>query len=205
MDQPSIFLAAYVVSIFGIISLYFLLRIKHNRSVIKEEKLKAAEKLKKWLPGPIEKQQKPNPMKKINKSSEEKPFYNFRRAEEERKLKNYDEAIRFYTKNIDIHNGHSTSYFFRAKCLQDKKLYHRAITDYTKAKNSLHDKYECLISITICHFNLGRYSMAIENCDLAIAQNPQKSIAFYWKGLSFLNSKDYRNASFAFIEAKELG
>ena len=108
---------------------------------------------------------------------------------------NYAEAIKAYTKAIELNPNHGEAYRRRGVCKVNLKNYEAAIPDYTKAieinpKNSKAYNGRG----TARHKGLKDYAGAMSDLNMALELDPAYSSAYYNRGILKTDMKDFTGA-----------
>jgi tetratricopeptide (TPR) repeat protein len=120
------------------------------------------------------------------------------------KAGNYDDAIKDYSKAIELDPKYSIAFFNRGHALSKIENYEQAIVDYTKA-------IELDTKFTVAYNNrgysyrkMGNYQQAIKDFNKAIELNPDYVISYYNRGVAYRILENYNQAIVEFSKAIEL-
>lgn len=118
----------------------------------------------------------------------------------------HDQAIRDYTKALEINPKHVVAYFNRGNSYCEKGQYDRAINDFTKAFE-INPKYgEAYLNRGIAYAKKGQYDRAISYYDKALEINPKHVMTYNNRGLIYLlKLEKTRRGCADFKKACELG
>lgn len=125
------------------------------------------------------------------------------------KLKNYDEAVKYYLKYAELGGEDpELSLFFAGTCYYILEQYDIAKDTFLKALGKDPQLSPRLIEIytyiAICHDKMGEMDKALEYIDKAIAEDEGEASSFATKGLFLLHQHKLSAAKEAFDKALEL-
>jgi tetratricopeptide (TPR) repeat protein len=107
-----------------------------------------------------------------------------RRGWEEAKKGNYQEAIRHFTKAIDLNPMDANSYYSRGTAYSHEGQYDRALSDYTKALEINPRDAKAYYNRGITCYRKGQYNEAISDFSKALEINPMDTKAYYNRGIT---------------------
>ena len=121
-----------------------------------------------------------------------KAYYNI--GLEKKELKDYDGAIAYFTKSIDLNPNNAMAYYNRGNVKYDLKDYDGAISDYNKSIDL--DPNNSLLYATrgLAKYYLKDYNGAISDYNKSINLTPNSSVVYYERGLAKQYLKDYDGA-----------
>lgn len=119
-------------------------------------------------------------------------------------LQQYEEALQYHDKAIEITNTIPAIYYNRANTYNKLGEYQKAIIDYKKAisLDPENADYHCNLGYT--YDDLGMYEEAIENYNKAIKINPYNTINLNCRATAYVNLKEYDKAITDYNQAVEL-
>ncbi len=126
------------------------------------------------------------------------------RGWEEAEKGNYQEAIRHFTKAIDLNPMDANSYYSRGAAYSHEGQYDRAISDYTKALeiNPKDAKAYCNRGNVYCR--KGEYDRAISDYTKALEINPRGAEAYYNRGITWCIKGQHDQAISDFRKALQI-
>ena len=165
--------------------------------------------LSNWKGDLNEIQKKPNmqyipSLKPVNEknSTEADKYHN--QGYEARRKGDYAEAIRMYTKAIDLCDNFFKAYFNRGFAWDKLGEYEKAITDYAKALEIEPKNAFIYYNRGVSLDKLQRYDEAIYNFSMAITLDPNKADFYHNRGFAFRKKLDYEKAIQDYNKAIEL-
>lgn len=119
-------------------------------------------------------------------------------------LQEYEKAIQYHDKAIEIANSIPAFYYNRANTFNKLGEYQKAIIDYKKAITLDPDNadYHCNLGYT--YDDLGMYEEAVENYNKAIEINPYNTINLSCRAAAYVNMKEFEKAINDYNQAIEL-
>lgn len=125
----------------------------------------------------------------------------FRKGEEKVKLDQYETAILYYSKSIDLNPSYSEAWRRKGDAKRKLKQYEYAIKDYSKAIELKPDSLIALHNRGLARYDLNNYEAAIMDFSKAIEIDSNDFSSYYNRGLSYECLKDFQNALKDFEEA----
>jgi len=116
---------------------------------------------------------------------------------------NYDKAIEYYEKAIELKSDDEV-YYNMGYVYCNKGNYDKAIECYEKAIELKPDKNEAYNNMGNAYYNKGNYDKAIECYEKAIELKPDKDKAYYNMGNAYYNKGNYDKAIECYEKAIEL-
>ena len=126
------------------------------------------------------------------------------RGSEHYKKGQYDQAIVFYNKAVEINPEYDQAYFGRGLVYQSKKELDLALSDYSKAIEMNPNYSEAYNNRGSIYWNKGNQNQAFSDYDKAIELNPQNAQAYSNRGLAFLDRKEFDKALTDYNKSIEL-
>lgn len=119
-------------------------------------------------------------------------------------LQEYEKAIQYHNKAIEIANSIPALYYNRANTYNKLGEYQKAIIDYKKAITLDPDNadYHCNLGYT--YDDLGMYEEAVDNYNKAIEINPYNTINLSCRAAAYVNIKEFEKAINDYNQAIEL-
>lgn len=117
---------------------------------------------------------------------------------------NYEEAIRYFTKAIDLNPMDAESYYSRGTAYSHKGQYDQAILDYTKALEINPMDVNGYYNRGIASCKKGQYDQAILDFSKALEINPRDAKVYYNRGITFCQKRQYDQAISDFKKAFEI-
>lgn len=119
-------------------------------------------------------------------------------------LQEYERAIQYHDKAIEIANSIPALFYNRANTFNKLGEYQKAIIDYKKAITLDPDNadYHCNLGYT--YDDLGMYEEAIENYNKAIEINPYNTINLSCRAAAYTNMQEFDKAIADYNQAIEL-
>jgi tetratricopeptide (TPR) repeat protein len=115
--------------------------------------------------------------------------------------KEYENAIKDFTKAIELNLDFADAYSYRGRAWQNLNDYDKAIADFDKAivnyKKAIQtnpEDAELYLFMGNTRYNTADYNNAIKDFTVAIDKKPNFVDAYYSRGLSYFAIKDYSNA-----------
>lgn len=125
----------------------------------------------------------------------------FKDAKEERKSGNFAQAIKDYTKVIDMFPYSSAAYFDRGLAYNKSENFTFAIADFYKVIEFHPDDNKAYDGLGLSFYHLGNFNKAIEFCTKSIEMNPRDTKAWINRGLVYSKQKNYSQAITDFTQA----
>jgi len=146
----------------------------------------------------------PKPEHKPTLKDREKALSFAKRGYDYEQKKDYNKAIKEYTKAIELNPKSAIYYNNRGVSYDDLGKYTTAIADYTKAIE-LNPKYaDAYSNRGVSYHELGKYTTAIADYTKAIELNPKHADAYSNRGVSYRKLNQHDKAVADFKKAKEL-
>ena len=117
----------------------------------------------------------------------------------------HENAIKHYTKAIELKPDFPEAYYNRGATYYDKGDYNRAIEDYNKAIEIQPDDAQAYSNRGVTYYKKGDYNRAIEDFNKAIEIQSDDAQAYGNRGEVWLHLKDWEKAKVDLITAKEMG
>jgi len=117
---------------------------------------------------------------------------------------NYDEAIRYFTKAIDLNPLDGESYYSRGTAYSHKGQYEEAISDYTKALKINPRDAKAYYNRGIACYKKDQYDQAISDFNKALEINPNNAEAYYNRGATRYKKGQHDQAISDFKKAFEI-
>ena len=108
-------------------------------------------------------------------------------------IKDYNNAIVYYSKAIDINRKDLALYYFRAKNYEKIGNYEQAIKDYTKIIE-IQPYIEAYYNRGNAYGRLGNYEQAIRDYNKVIELNPNLSVAYSNRGSAYAMTGNFKEA-----------
>ena len=106
------------------------------------------------------------------------------RGTEHARIREYEEAIWFYSKAIEIEPRYKDAYYGRALAYVQRREYDRAILDFSRVI-ALAPNLSAYVGRAMARYQKGHYEQVIRDCDKVIRIRPGYAKAYSLKGLSF--------------------
>ena len=116
------------------------------------------------------------------------------KGENERNKGNYNEAIEFFTKSIQLNPKSFKAFFNRAFTYDKIGLYNEAICDYTSTIRLKPNHSFCFYNRGITYNKIGDYEKSIYDFSKAIELEPNKPEFYFNRACLYKNTKQYQNA-----------
>ena len=116
---------------------------------------------------------------------------------------NYEEAIRYFTKAIDLKPMNAEGYYARGTAYFDKGQDNEAILDYTKALEINPRDANAYFNRGIACYKEGQYDQAISDFCKALEINPMNAATYYNRGVAFSQKRQHIQAISDFKKAFE--
>jgi len=116
-----------------------------------------------------------------------------------------EEAVRLYTKAIEINPNFVQAYYNRGIAYNDIREYFKAISDFTKAIEINPDYAEAYYNRGVAYIDMINYSQAISDFTKAIELNPNDADAYVWRGFAFDKKGNNYQACIDWKKAYQLG
>ena len=110
---------------------------------------------------------------------------NFNEGINNRNLRNYEQAIEYFTKAIKIDPKYIDAYHWRGITYNDLKKYDEAINDFNNTIKLSPEHAEAYKYKGDIYFDLEKYEEAIHNYDKAIKINPKKALWYISRGMAY--------------------
>lgn len=117
---------------------------------------------------------------------------------------NFQEAIIYYFKVIEINQNNSIAYINRGVSYYNLKQYSNAIADFSKAIELDKSKPSAYLNRGVSYKNVQQYNKAIEDYSQAIKLDPFFTLAYSNRGNCYNDLKQYYNAITDLTKAIEL-
>jgi len=114
------------------------------------------------------------------------------------------EAVRLYTKAIEIDPNFADAYFNRGLAYADMQNYTQAIKDYTKAIEINPDYAEAYYNRGNTYAQIKEHSLAISDLTKAIEINPNYAEAYNNRGNTYFDIKEYFKSISDYTKAIEI-
>jgi tetratricopeptide (TPR) repeat protein len=121
-----------------------------------------------------------------------------------RQTNDYDEAIKYYDRSIQIDPKHYHSWYYKGLCLHHQRKYDEAIKSFSKAIDPDKSHYVWFYR-GLDHYNLGHYNEAIDDYDKAINIEPSHRQSNYNAGLTLRRLGRDKDVNKYFKKAADLG
>ena len=118
----------------------------------------------------------------------------YRRGYDAQSKKQYDDAIMWYTKAIEMNREFVWAYNNRGNVYHDLKKYEKALADYDKAIALAPEDAIAYNNRGNTYQVLKEYEKALADYDKAIALNPEYTDAYISRGNVYYNMEDYDKA-----------
>ena len=140
-----------------------------------------------------------NPTRKTKTKTPPKPkvltyedyFY---KAVDKHQSKEESEALKLYSKSIELNSKFAPAYHNRGVLLDDLKQYKKAIEDYDKAINLIPEYPLYYFNRAITKNNLDDYNGVISDLNKVIENDPENVTAMKFRGQTYYNLKKFKNA-----------
>lgn len=116
----------------------------------------------------------------------------------------YAEAIKDYTKAIELNPRYADAHYNRGIAYDDKGEYDRAIKDYTKAIELNPGYADAYVNRGIAYGRKGEYDQAISDFNEAIEIDPNVATAYYNRGLAYNKKGQYEQSISDYTKAIEV-
>jgi len=120
------------------------------------------------------------------------------------KLNRHEEAIRDYSKAIELDPKDAGAYYNRGTAFSKLSKHEDAIKDFNKAIELNPEYAESYYNRGNTHFKLNKHEEAIEDYNKAIELNPKSDLAYNNRGLAYSELNRYEDAIKDFNKAIEL-
>lgn len=120
-------------------------------------------------------------------------------------LKNYDQAIKDYSKAIELDSDYAWAYSNRGLVYYDLQNYEQAISDYDKALELNPIYIDAYNNRGNAYLVLRNYSRAISDYTEAIKIDPNFAMAYNNRGVAYEEFGEIEKAEKNFAKARELG
>ncbi len=117
---------------------------------------------------------------------------------------NYNDAIKYFTKNLEIFPNNAKAYYNRGRIYYNLQNYDNAISDFTKAIQLNPDFAEAYNNRGVTYGDLQNYDKAIPDFTKAIQINPDDAEAYYSRGLTYYGLRNYDKAISDYTKAIQL-
>ena len=119
--------------------------------------------------------------------------------------KNFQQAIGFYEKVIELNQGDSPESWLNIGLVyKDMDAFEKALAAYDKAIAINDDYYQAWYNKALANIGLGQFDKAVENLQKAVAINPEYSRAWYNLGIVYTKLNDDQQAIAAYKKALEI-
>lgn len=129
----------------------------------------------------------------------------FKIAERKYNSKDYEKAVEYYTKAIEIDHDYLNAYLRRAFIFGILGKYEQAVADYTKVISLQPDKKWAYISRGSARNKLGQYKMAIKDFNRALKHDPKNQEALNNRGWAKKGQGNMKGACADWKKSKKLG
>ena len=119
-------------------------------------------------------------------------------------MEDYDNAIKYYTKVIELDNNSLEAYYNRALAKMEINLYNEAIEDFKRIIELDKENTDAYLNIGICYDYMEEYNKSIEYYSKVIEIDNKALDAYYNRGLSKVGLKLYNEAFEDFIRAIDI-
>ncbi len=127
------------------------------------------------------------------------------RAYEYTEKGDFDNALIYYNKAINLFPGFAPLYLDRGDVYAAEEYYDQAIVDYTKAIDIYPRFAEAYLSRGLSYGKEGKLDNALSDCNTAIGINPRFAEAYAVRGAVYCSLRDYDKAWEDVHKAESLG
>lgn len=138
------------------------------------------------------------------KKSPNKPRPLFALGSAYSKIKNYDKALYYFNKTIEIDPIFTMVYNHRGIIHEKNLQFDLALKDYQKAIQLDPNFVEAINNLANIYKTQGKYDLALENYNKALAINPRYYTSYFNRGALYYSTKDYQRALDDFNKALEI-
>ncbi|MCB0741556.1 MAG: tetratricopeptide repeat protein, partial [Chitinophagaceae bacterium] len=108
-------------------------------------------------------------------------------------LKNYDSAIVYFEKGLQLQNEDKNAYYKLGWCYNDKKQYDKAISPLQKALILDPDFINAKTELGYANYKLDRYDAALVQFQAIMKKNPDHELSRYYAGFCYYLKNDRDN------------
>ena len=108
-------------------------------------------------------------------------------------LKNYDSAIVYFEKGLQLQNEDKNAYYKLGWCYNDKKQYDKAISPLQKALILDPDFINAKTELGYANYKLDRYDAALVQFQAIMKKNPDHELSRYYAGFCYYLKNDQDN------------